>query len=963
MYPINFRFQGIILLFLLLWGWLPTHLQAQAKSTLSASLSQYLAATSNSMTPAQMPEGLHLLDLCKASGTCPAEDQARLLIRLGRQSLIDGRPDACIVYLDEGIPLLDIKICENQDRVGDAFLIKSQALASMGDLEGSKAVLQYVLHAFDDSPKLVASANANLGTIAIMEQNYGQGREYLLNALEMSIAVNGPIHLYVGNCYNNLAHIESELGHSALSDIYMQKSLAIKETTYGPKSPSLITTLVNLSANAFRQGKVREAVQHARRAAYICREANGQNHPRLRPMLINLCNYYNELGERDSALACLNQALEINAATYDPSHPDAVRTYLEASDCFISLDMPDQAREYIALVSSLIAYDPRRRFDFEQVRSLDELEYLLACQEKLYRYRAGKMPQYADSITQSLCQRLAIFEYHMLQPTSTADRQLSTQVAYPLFEAMLNHLYDTDSVGHMAQMFGVMERSKSRLLREAVQQSNAGGYAGLPPQVLAREMALDAAIADLEGQRYAMSAGHAPDAELGTVSQALLAARRDKISFIALLRQYFPDYYRLRYQADVVSLADLQATLPQDRSFISYFEGDSTLFIACVNADEAQIVRMPKGEGLDSLLHQLRAGIMGYWASRDRDSQKHASHSRTYCEAAHGLYLQLLAPLAGHLRTELVIVPDGMLHYLPFDALLCKPAANPMDFRAHDYLIHRHLISYQYAATLYAQPRLAAEAPTQPLLALAPQFGEPSKASSEDNPSEQAKYVERGSLGALQHNETEAIAVADIWGGKAVVGEAATLSGFQAMAADYEILHLATHAKSNDQTGELSYIAFAADTLHPDLPQRLFAHDLFNARFHAELVVLSACETGIGELRRGEGMISLSRGFMYAGARSTVTSLWAVDDAQTQTLMADFHRFLKKGMRKDAALRAAKLQFLENAAYPHPYFWAGFVPMGDMQPMEDGNGIGLWLLLALLAIGITMLIMTDMRAR
>ncbi|MEM7039273.1 MAG: CHAT domain-containing protein, partial [Bacteroidota bacterium] len=112
---------------------------------------------------------------------------------------------------------------------------------------------------------------------------------------------------------------------------------------------------------------------------------------------------------------------------------------------------------------------------------------------------------------------------------------------------------------------------------------------------------------------------------------------------------------------------------------------------------------------------------------------------------------------------------------------------------------------------------------------------------------------------------------------------------------------------------------------------------------------LSACETGLGELKRGEGIIGLARAFAYAGARSTVMSLWSVDDAETAALMTEFYAQLKSGKSKDEALRAAKLAYLEKNSVPHPYFWAGFVPSGNMQAVlkaeevSEGRGWWFWL--------------------
>ena len=163
---------------------------------------------------------------------------------------------------------------------------------------------------------------------------------------------------------------------------------------------------------------------------------------------------------------------------------------------------------------------------------------------------------------------------------------------------------------------------------------------------------------------------------------------------------------------------------------------------------------------------------------------------------------------------------------------------------------------------------------------------------------------------------------------KTLTGEAATKANFLKMAGDFRILHLATHGKANARAGDFSFLVFADG-------EQLFVGDLYNLPLQADLVLLSACETGIGELRRGEGTISLARAFAFAGAKSVVTSLWNVGDQSTRQLMADFYGELKNGQAKNVALAEAKRHFLETnpGLASHPFFWAGFVAIGDVEKL------------------------------
>ena len=159
----------------------------------------------------------------------------------------------------------------------------------------------------------------------------------------------------------------------------------------------------------------------------------------------------------------------------------------------------------------------------------------------------------------------------------------------------------------------------------------------------------------------------------------------------------------------------------------------------------------------------------------------------------------------------------------------------------------------------------------------------------------------------------------------------------------YSVIHLSTHGKADDRVGDYSFLAFTEipDSLENEY---LYVRDLYNLRLNADMVVLSACETGIGELQRGEGILSLARGFTYAGAKSIINSLWSVNDQSTKFLMERFYTYLLEGLDKDAALRQAKLDYLASGENADPYFWAAFVPVGDMSPVElkDKNINWLW---------------------
>jgi CHAT domain-containing protein len=169
----------------------------------------------------------------------------------------------------------------------------------------------------------------------------------------------------------------------------------------------------------------------------------------------------------------------------------------------------------------------------------------------------------------------------------------------------------------------------------------------------------------------------------------------------------------------------------------------------------------------------------------------------------------------------------------------------------------------------------------------------------------------------------------------------ATEANFKKYASDYGILHFAMHAIINDEDPLASKLIF---TLNGDSLEDGFlnTYEIYNLNLNADLAVLSACKTGVGKLSKGEGIMSLARGFLYAGVPGIVMTLWEVEDISSAIIMTDFYRNLKDGMAKDNALRESKLKYLNSAdqLQSHPYFWAAFVQIGDNSPVYTKMYVG-----------------------
>ncbi|MFQ6094268.1 MAG: CHAT domain-containing protein, partial [bacterium] len=300
----------------------------------------------------------------------------------------------------------------------------------------------------------------------------------------------------------------------------------------------------------------------------------------------------------------------------------------------------------------------------------------------------------------------------------------------------------------------------------------------------------------------------------------------------------------------------------------------------------------------------------------------------------------LIGPAREYLKpgVELIIIPDGILHYLPFGALVTQKAIDQK--QEARYLIEDYTISYAPSASvldiLIERPARSVQIRRRELLAFGdPLFGETTEeADLTLETTERGLYQEQGcQFSRLPYTKLEVTRIASLF------PEESTSIYLGAAAAEervkgedltrYRRVHFATHGLIDEAIPGRSCVVLALDD-DPAEDGFLQMREIFNLKFDADLVVLSACQTGRGKLVRGEGLIGLSRAFLYAGANSMLLSLWSVNDRSTAELMESFYRSLQKGKEKSEALRTAKLDLLEGEiqALRHPYYWAPFILLG-----------------------------------
>ncbi|MFQ6052313.1 MAG: CHAT domain-containing protein, partial [Candidatus Hydrothermarchaeota archaeon] len=395
-----------------------------------------------------------------------------------------------------------------------------------------------------------------------------------------------------------------------------------------------------------------------------------------------------------------------------------------------------------------------------------------------------------------------------------------------------------------------------------------------------------------------------------TEYSVLLAQAKSKMSLSGKIDYFQP-----------LTLIELQKGFLDEKTIIvEYFLGEQKSFLMSIAKNDYRVYSLPPAEKMNDLV-----GSYLKMLSYDNESGFQAQ------ETAKRLYRELLFPLE-EIETKtfenLVIIPDGILYYLPFETLIAED----------EFLIKKYAISYApSSSSLAVLTERRAESEGKFLLA----FGNPVYSRDKDENSGEANsevnflrdlYLNQGfRFSPLPYSEIEVSEIAKYFPAEEIdvyVRESAKEEIIKSSSLKkYKIIHFACHGFVDEKFPFRSALVL---TLDEDDKEDGFlqAREISNLCLEADLIVLSACQTGKGKLERGEGVLGLPRIFFYSGAKSILTSLWEINDKSTSEFMNFFYRFLSQGKSKAQALREAKLEML-STEYNHPYYWASFVLNGD----------------------------------
>lgn len=754
---------------------------------------------------------------------------------------------------------------------------------------------------------------------------------------------------FLSAAYSYIAKMNAVQYKFKVADDYYHKNIRLLEQTL-PEDKESIYKVFNLYANSlYRQEKYQEAKNIWRRSfLYNISNYSPDNRNSLVSTGLLLSKVYSELNQLDSAtyflkksqshgipqhfkhryLTTLGDILAMKEENFDAESSllqavqlapivDKPLISKKLGNLFLKQKMFDQALVHYqnGLISMTNKFHSDSIFDNPLPNDVIQKQEFL----KILRHKSMALNGQAD--LESYKANLKVIEtgistIDLLKPSfkNDSDKAFLIENAYPLIESgieAVQNLYDkTDNQTFIDKAFFYAEKSKSVLLLEALLSAQATQFANIPNDVLEHESQLKSEITHIE--KILTTTGN-DDVYL---EDDLFDLRQEYRALMLDIETNFPAYFDLKYNTEVLSLQEVQEKLGENKLLISYFYGNTNIYLIAASKNEKYLQKITNSPELQSDIKMLHAMLSN--PKSDRDSLSSLSHR---------VYQKVLAPVIKlYPHENIIIVPDGLLNYIPFGSLVTNLNQNR-------YLIQDKTISYVNSASLWSQLQNKKQLHSG-LLAFAPGFD--SNIPSDDTRS--------GVLGNLPHNRKEVQQILTSFKGQSFFDDKATLQNFTSNVSEHSIIHLATHAVFDDKNPEYSYLAF---TPNKDAEDILLVKDLYNLSLNASLVTLSACESAIGELKRGEGFLSLARGFFYSGASSISSTLWKINDNSSSELMGSFYENLADGNSKSQSLGAAKRSFLKknlDNGLSHPYYWSGYIIQGNTQPLTKTTRWGWYLL-------------------
>jgi CHAT domain-containing protein/Tfp pilus assembly protein PilF len=786
------------------------------------------------------------------------------------------------------------KSLELSEEIGDekhlvvALNNTAYLLHSLGDHEGALEKLKRVETILEKSND-TAKRSTILLNIGALYQTLGNNRsalDYYQQALELTEASNKPsIALVLGN----IGLLYQDQGYYDLALDYTRRSLVLFQEL-GEKR-HIAQAIGTAAIIHYKMGQLDRALEGFQKSLKIGEEISDKNG--IGANWDNLGEVYTAQGKLESALDAFNKSLSVHQEMKDKE--GVALATMNLGSVYFKKGNYEKALE-LGRQSAEVFVDFGKREFFEQALTDIGMAY----------WKLGKSAEASQSFDQ------AIAEIEALR-LMTFGGELETKGFFetrlkPYYSAALLRIDQQKPV----EAFLYAERARSRTLLNVLQEGRPDLSEAMNAAEQEEETKWNHRLQSLNTMLLQAKQKEPVDPQkVSDLSTQLKKVRLDYESFRSKLYMVHPTLKNLQGETDPLKFSEVQSLIDQDTAILEYLITEDSahgFVITSSSSGQLNIHSFPIVTTREKLSKEI-----------EKFRKKIANRNLLYQDEARKFHNLLIQPASQYLKgkTKLIVVPDHSLWELPFQVLLAPTSR---------YLIEDYSISYVPSITVLREMEKLhqKEDASRTLLAMGnPDIG------NETIQKMNSLYRDTN-LGPLPEAEREVKQLSELYGkdkSSVFIGLQAEEGQIKRKSEPYRILHLATHGVFDNASPLYSYLVFAKSKSSSE-DGLLEAREILNLRLPAQLAVLSACETARGSVGSGEGVIGLSWALFVAGVPGIVVSQWKVDSASTTELMLAFHKNLLQQMPPAVALQKAELQLLHSKKFRHPFYWAGFVPIG-----------------------------------
>ncbi|MEA2041751.1 MAG: CHAT domain-containing protein [Bacteroidota bacterium] len=859
--------------------------------------------------------------------------EAKIYSGLGNSYLALGKFSKSLEYHKKD---LNYRINKGGNKGSELVIVYTNlgvAARSMGDantaLNYVEKALPYAKEASQASPLDLAGLYSLKGSIYFDLGQYNLALDFMKKALAMREKYTGGINKGVANEYNNLGQVFNGFNDYDKAIVAYRKAYEIQKQILGKSHPDIALTCSNLASILRKQGKRESALKYYEEAISITKAAYGEFHPDLAPYYHNVALLYKDNKNYKREMSYYLKAKDILENTAGVSEQSLILVYINIAELqrrqgeyYGSLQNYQKALDINVSDFSPASGEFYKNPKLKNYKDLNHMLYAvkgkamsltaLFMRDSVYEYARYSYDSYM------LCDSIISLSRKKVQ--TKQDKLIFGNKSKEVYRdgllsaATIAYLQDKEKQKqeYFKQAFYFSEKNKAAILSDAVKAAEVKEFSGIPDSIMAQEKLYKGQISDLEN----LILRKFNDRQTNELENKLFVVNKKLRDLNTYIENKYPKYYHAKYEQEGTGVSSIQKALKSGQAVRSYFMSAGEIIIFTLTKDNISVSSVVMPSDFDYKIKQL----IGYMTSGLK------SEFPLYLESSFELYKLLFSKSIDEEIDELIIIPDGILGVIPFEALITeKYSGDILDFGNYPYLIKQYKINYFYSAALFLRS-IDGEHSTGKIdswLGIAPVF---SNLKSREFSGFKASELP-GTLTEVD-DIYKSIENAGKFG-KKYIKNAITEKKFKAIDFSvFDVIHIATHGLVNTEHPELSGLL-----LYPEPGGEedniLYSGEIYNLELKADLVVLSACETGLGKISKSEGIIGLTRSFLYAGTNNVIVSVWKVEDQSTAELMKFFYKSAIGGKNWSEALHDAKLSLLNRGGkYAHPYFWSPFILIG-----------------------------------